>query len=310
MKLHALVIMGSMLLMSFAAQAAPKTPQEKAPTLDTAYPGVVTGALVHATLSDLPNGQVLKSGSLTVSEKELAAEIHNAPEAIRPSLEKNRLFVLDQIAARALLLRLARDQHAKSKDAATTATDQDLIGGYFKTLLAGVNATDQEIAAFYEQNKNMTGDATFEQAKDSLKPYVIEQKQQQVVAEHIRTLGRRVPIEVSASWAKEQAALAMDNPVDKARKSGLPSMIDFGAEGCRPCEMMKPILQSLKKKYDGKVNVLFVQVRDEQVLGARYGAQTIPLQVFFDKQGKEVFRHVGFFAQAEIEKKLAEMGAR
>ena len=109
---------------------------------------------------------------------------------------------------------------------------------------------------------------------------------------------------------KEQAALAKDNLVDKARASGLPSMVDFGASGCQPCEMMAPILETLKKKYAGKVNVEFVHVRDEQVLASRYGIQSIPVQVFFDKDGKEVFRHVGFFPQDEIEKKLAEMGVK
>jgi thioredoxin 1 len=45
-------------------------------------------------------------------------------------------------------------------------------------------------------------------------------------------------------------------------------------------------------------------------LAARYGIQSIPVQIFFDKDGKEVFRHVGVFPQEEIEKKLAEMGVK
>jgi thioredoxin 1 len=59
--------------------------------------------------------------------------------------------------------------------------------------------------------------------------------------------------------------------------------------------MMAPILENLKAKYKGKLNVLFVHVRERQVLGAKYGIQTIPVQAFFDKDGNEVFRHVGFF---------------
>jgi thioredoxin 1 len=100
----------------------------------------------------------------------------------------------------------------------------------------------------------------------------------------------------------------MDNPVDKARRSGKPTLVDFGATGCGPCDMMTPILASLTKKYAGKLNVLFVHVGEEQILGARYGVRTIPVQVFFDKEGKEVFRHEGFFPQAEIERKLTDMG--
>jgi len=53
-----------------------------------------------------------------------------------------------------------------------------------------------------------------------------------------------------------------------------------------------------------------VHVQEEQVLAARYGIESIPVQVFFDKNGKEVFRHTGFFPQNEIEKKLTKMGVQ
>jgi len=117
-----------------------------------------------------------------------------------------------------------------------------------------------------------------------------------------------LPIEVSKSWTAKQYTLAMNNPVDKARKSGKPTLADFGASGCRPCDMMAPILSSLKKEYAGKVNVVFVHVRKEQVLAARYGIQSIPVQVFFDKQGKEFFRHVGFYPKEDILAQFKEHG--
>ena len=68
-------------------------------------------------------------------------------------------------------------------------------------------------------------------------------------------------------------------------------------------------LDKLKAKYKGKVNVLFVHVKEKSILAGRYGVQTIPIQVFFDKTGKEVFRHTGFFPEDEIEKQLSKMGA-
>ena len=91
---------------------------------------------------------------------------------------------------------------------------------------------------------------------------------------------------------------------------GYNTLVDFGADGCKPCEMMEPILATLKKKYKGKANVVFVHVREHQMLATRYGIQSIPVQIFFDKNGKEVFRHVGFFAQEEIEEKLEELGVQ
>jgi thioredoxin 1 len=48
----------------------------------------------------------------------------------------------------------------------------------------------------------------------------------------------------------------------------------------------------------------------DQILAARYGIQSIPVQIFFDKDGKEVLRHVGFWPQEEIEKQMAKMGVK
>lgn len=298
------------LLAAAAHAAAPAAAQKEAATVDRTYPNLVSGALSYATLGELPEGQILKSGPLTVSLKDLAAEIEKAPVTARPALKKSMLFLLDQMATRDLLLRLAREKTPKTKDAPSSDADQEMIQGYLKTVVAGVSVTDQEVAAFYEANKEMCGGAPLAQMKDQLKTYVLQQKQQELVNEHIRTLGQRQPIVLAAAWTKEQAALAMDNPVDKARKSGSPSMVDFGASGCVPCDMMTPVLADLKKKFAGKLNVLFVHVREEEVLAARYGIQSIPVQVFFDKNGKEISRHTGFFAQVEIEKKLAEMGVK
>jgi thioredoxin 1 len=74
--------------------------------------------------------------------------------------------------------------------------------------------------------------------------------------------------------------------------------------------MMAPILEELKKEYAGKLQVEFIDVNQNPEAGTQYSIKLIPVQVFFDKDGKEVFRHIGFFPQAEIEKKLAEMGVK
>jgi thioredoxin 1 len=89
--------------------------------------------------------------------------------------------------------------------------------------------------------------------------------------------------------------------------SGKPTLVQFGAGGCPPCDMMQPILGKLKKRFPDKLNVVFAHVRENPILGARFGIRSIPVQVFFDKNGEEVFRHVGFYAEDEILKQLAQM---
>ena len=305
-----LVMFGGLILDVHAAEtpSAKADAAQKSNRVRDVHPGLALSSLSYARLSDLPPGVILKTDSLTIKDADLAGEIAKAPPDMQAQLKKNAaFFMLENMATRQLLLWLARVKTSQQKDA-PSSDERELIQEYLKGLIANVEVADTEAAKFYEENEDAFGGATLDQVKDQIKQFVLQQKQQDVVDEHIRTLGQRISIEVSASWTKQQAALAKDNPVDRARASGKPSLVDFGSTGCRPCDMLAPILETLKQKYAGKVNVLFIHVGQEQILAARYGVQTIPMQFFYDKDGKEVFRHVGFWPQAEIEKKLSEMG--
>jgi thioredoxin 1 len=276
-------------------------------TVETSYPGLASGALMQGLLSDLPDGVLLKTEGLEISKKDMEQEIQKLPAEMKTQMEKNRLFLLEQMATRRLLALLALN------DSGTTHTEQvenSLIQSYFENLTKDISVSDKEVADFYEKNKDMCGGASLDKIASELKRYVLQQKKQDAVQSHIQNIGKTRPIFVSAAWVKEQAALAADNPVDKARSSGKPSMVDFGASGCRPCDMMTPILGALGKKYEGKINILFVHVNKERILAVRFGIQSIPVQVFFDKTGREVFRHTGFFPQEEIENKLSALGMK
>jgi thiol-disulfide isomerase/thioredoxin len=69
---------------------------------------------------------------------------------------------------------------------------------------------------------------------------------------------------------------------------------------------MAPILDEMKKDYAGVVDIVFVDVWKDPKAGKPYKIRLIPTQVFYDKAGKEVFRHEGFFSREEIEKVFLE----
>ena len=71
---------------------------------------------------------------------------------------------------------------------------------------------------------------------------------------------------------------------------GMVTMIDLGAGECIPCKMMAPILVKMEKRYAGKAAVVFLDVWKNDAPARRFGIQTIPTQIFFDKKGKEVYR--------------------
>jgi len=303
-----LVVLSSA-LSAWAAEPAASAPAATSrPTViyDT-HPGLASSGLLRARLAELPKGTVLKAGELTITEQQVADEIAKTPKEVQDQLRKNGFFLLEQMATKAMLLREAK---ADAGQPAGDADERALLKGYLGKLAEKVNVSDEEIAAFYNANKDAVGAAALEKVKPQIATYLRSQKQQEAVTAHVQTLGQRNVIEVSVAWTRAQVALAQDNPVDQARASGKPSLVDFGSKGCRPCDMLAPILETLKTQYDGKANVLFVSVVHEQILAARYGIESIPVQIFFDKDGKEVFRHVGFYPQEEIEQQMAKLGVK
>jgi len=81
------------------------------------------------------------------------------------------------------------------------------------------------------------------------------------------------------------------------------TVVDLGATTCIPCKMMVPVLDAMEKQYQGKAAIVFIDVRENPEQVATFGIRAIPTQIFFDKTGKEVYRHEGFLHQ----KPFAEM---
>ena len=92
-------------------------------------------------------------------------------------------------------------------------------------------------------------------------------------------------------------------PVD-----GMVTMIDLGKKTCTQCKMMAPILDKLEKKYEGKAAIVFINLLDDPEQQYRFKLKALPTQIFFNPEGEEVFRHVGFMAEKAIVEQLEKMG--
>lgn len=91
-------------------------------------------------------------------------------------------------------------------------------------------------------------------------------------------------------------------------RAGRPLLLDLGAGKCVPCRMMAPILDELKEEYAGRFDVEFIDVWENPDAAAQYGIRAIPVQIFFDADGQELYRHQGFFAKDGILKKWEDLG--
>lgn len=82
--------------------------------------------------------------------------------------------------------------------------------------------------------------------------------------------------------------------------SGLPVLLELGSPKCPPCRQMTPILNQLNAEYAEKFEIRYIDVWQDRAAGSKYGIRKIPTQIFLDRNGKEVFRHVGFYSKKDI----------
>jgi thioredoxin 1 len=86
------------------------------------------------------------------------------------------------------------------------------------------------------------------------------------------------------------------------------TFIELGSLNCIPCKMMQPIMKEIEEEFSETVKVVFYDVwtKEGKKYGQQYGIKLIPTQVFLDENGKEFFRHQGFFKKEEIKKLINE----
>ena len=228
---------------------------------------------------------------------------------MQDSCRRDQFCILEDAAAQALLFSEACDWAALGKVRRQKNPDEQ-ITAYLEARNKKLTVSDAEVKRFYNDNKADLGAVTLSQAKDDIRGMLLNDKRRQANSAYIAALGSRYLTTVSRQWAEKQYAQAMDNSVENARKSGMPVLVDFSASYCSPCQMMVPFMEEIKKTYSGKLTCVSVDTEAEPALGIRYGASSIPLLIYYDKAGKEQFRHVGFYPKANVIAKLALIGVK
>jgi thioredoxin 1 len=99
-----------------------------------------------------------------------------------------------------------------------------------------------------------------------------------------------------------------DVPTDQASGENLPRLVDLGADKCANCQKMVAILEGMREEQAAYFSVQFIDVWKNPEAAAPYAVKLIPTQIFLSADGKELFRHEGFFSRDDILNKWNELG--
>lgn len=256
---------------------------------------------------------VINERKITVAQFE--RELGKVPPPFQDVLREEPKQFLEQLILKEVLLEEARRQGLKSDPGAKAEEmELSLIQNLLKKeVLDKIQVDPKEVQEVYQQHKEQMGKKTLEEVAPMIEGAIKEVKGKEKTEEYIVSLKDKAKIDIDEARLKEiSASPPATNTKEEfaqALKSGRPVLVDFGANSCLPCRQIRPILKELEKEYTGKAQVLIVDVYQQQDLAREYRVSLIPTLVFFDKAGKEVFRHVGAWDKASMVGKLKEAGA-
>jgi len=283
---------------------------------------VLTGvALSYFFYLEHPSRQILAEvNDEKITVEQFNRELAKVETPWREILREEPFQVLEGMIIKSLLLQEGKRQGLslptrtyKDPVKDSSAPEEALILELMKKKFSSPSeVTPKEIESFYSLFKDQMKGKSLKEVAPLIEQIIQESKHRQRIEEFIKELQKKAKIDIDQNRLNKIAIKPPESNTEedfkKAITSGKPILVDFGANSCIPCRQMRPILKEVEKDYSGKAHVLVIDVYKYQDLAREYKIQLIPTLVFFDSNGKEVFRHVGVMNKEMIAAKLKEIG--
>jgi len=93
---------------------------------------------------------------------------------------------------------------------------------------------------------------------------------------------------------------------EKVLNAERPVLVDFSATWCGPCKQLKPIVEALAGEYQGRVDVVHIDVDEARDTSARFGVMSVPTLMFF-RDGELADQVAGVVPKEALKQKLDKL---
>ena len=84
-----------------------------------------------------------------------------------------------------------------------------------------------------------------------------------------------------------------------------PTLVDFFATWCGPCQMLGPVLKEVKDQLGDRISIIKIDVDKNQELAAMQQVRGVPTMMLF-QNGKQLWRQSGVLSKEEIIKNILD----
>jgi thioredoxin 1 len=253
----------------------------------------------------------------TVNDQKITKDYYERRFAALPEREK-KFFMndaegfLENLITLEILYQAAESSSITPK--VTNAADEEqrkmaAIQALLTDVLSRVSVPENDVRGFYDTHVAEMKEKTYSEVKSEINDYLLQEKQRETIDNYIKDLRQKAKVTKNQKWLDKNTEKS-NNPFYGVLANGKPTVLDLGAGTCVPCKMMKPIFAELKQQYQDRANIVLLEIAENQDLVRKYRIRVIPTQIFFDRDGKEYWRHEGFLAKEEIEAKLRLLGTK